>query len=114
MTAAEVIKSTPITLAEVRSELEQIQKRDTELTFRGNKTLEHVAQCTSLSAKKAKELKEKLAGLDVARLKDVHIGKLIDVMPGSIEEIRMVLQDYTIQLKEDVVKKIAETIKEFV
>ncbi len=113
MTAAEVIKSTPMTLAEVKSELEQIQKRDGELTFRGNKTFEHVGQCTSISAKKAKELREKLAALDVARLKDVHIAKLIDVMPGSIEEVRTILQGYTIQLKEDVVKKIVETIKEF-
>lgn len=111
MTIVEIIKETPITLAEVKSELEKAQKRDGELTFRGNKTLEHVSQCTSLNTKKVKELREKLVAAE-SRLKEQHIVKLIDVLPTSIEDVRLVLQGYTIQIKEDTLKKIVEAIKE--
>lgn len=113
MSVTEIINEQPMTISEVKSELEKIQKRDGELTFRGNKTLEYVQAVNPLGPKKAKELKEKLLALDVPRLKEAHIAKLVDVLPTSSDEVKMILQAYTITVKEEHTKKLAEACKEF-
>ena len=111
MTVTEIIKQGPMTLSEVKSELEKIQKRDGELTFRGNKTLEYCQSVGPLSQKKAKDLQKAIEALDVARLKEIHIAKLIDILPTSTEEVKLVLQSFTLTLKDEAAKKIAEIIK---
>ena len=47
----------------------------------------------------------------ILRLKEVHIQKLIDVLPTAEEDVNVVLQGYTLNLKKDDMKKIAEAIK---
>ena len=113
MSATEVIKESPMSLAEVKSELEKIQKRDGELTFRGNKTLEYVQQLNVLGPKKAKELQSKIEAIDIPRLKEIHIAKILDVLPKSLEEVKLTLAGYTVQVKDEHAKKIAEAVKEF-
>ncbi|MFQ5621385.1 MAG: hypothetical protein ACE5FT_06090, partial [Candidatus Nanoarchaeia archaeon] len=82
-----------------------------ELTFRGNKTLEHCQSVAPLSAKKAKDLQKAMKALDIPRLKDIHIAKLVDILPGSTEEVKLILQAYTLTLKDDAAKKIADAVK---
>ena len=114
MTVTEILETKPMTLSEVKSELEKIQKRDGELTFRGNKTLEYCQQVAPLGPKKAKELEKAIQALDVARLKEIHIAKLIDILPTSADEVKMVLQGFTLTIKDEAAKKIAEAVKGFV
>jgi DNA-directed RNA polymerase subunit F len=113
MTKPEIIKETPITMAEVQDELDKIKKKIEKINFRAEKTEEYLHQFSQLSLAKSKELKEKLDKLKVPRLKEEHIVKIIDLLPGSAEEVKSILQGYTITVTNENLKKIAETIKEF-
>ena len=113
MTVTQIVQEQPMTLSEVKAELEKIQKRDGELTFRGNKTLEYVQAVNPLGPKKAKELKDKLTALDVPRLKEMHVAKMVDVLPTSPNEVKMVLQAYTLTVKDEHCKAIADACKEY-
>lgn len=113
MTKPEILEERPISCAEVKDLLTKIQKRDEELNFRSNKTMEHLQQVNILSKTKAKELEKKLRDLDIPRLKDVHIIKILDLLPRSLEDLKVVLQGYTLTVKGDNQKRIVSAVKDY-
>ena len=113
MSKPELINEIPMNAAELKKELERIQKRDGELNFRANKTKEYLDQFATLSEKKAGELYKKVEGLKIPRLKDLHIHKLVDTLPVSTDDVKVVLQAYPISVTNDNLKKIADAIKGF-
>ena len=111
MPKPEIILESPITLAELKEELAKIKKRDGELNFRANKTedyLNNFIEDTDL--KKAKEVKKSIEELNVNRLKPEHIVKIVDLMPKTIEELKVIMQAYTLTLTQDQLKKIVDAI----
>ena len=113
MTNPETITEEPITMAELKEELSKIKKRDEALNFRAEKTEEYLNQFAVLKEKQAKELFKKIESLDVPRLKPEHIVKLIDILPTTQDEVKLVLQGYTITVTKENVKRIADAIQEF-
>jgi len=109
----EVIEKKPISMAALKEELAGIKKRDTELSFRGNKTEEYVNEFTILKPKQAEELFNKLEKLNIPRLKDTHINKIIDLMPGSIEELKVIMQGYSLPVTKENMKKIVDTVSKY-
>lgn len=65
----------------------------------------------SLKTPKAKELRKKLEGLDLMKINEDHITKIIDVLPEKSEDINKIFID--VSLDEDETTKILDTIKEF-
>lgn len=108
-----IISEEPLNMATVKVELEKIRKRDTELNVRANKTDEYIKQCFVLKKKEAEELYEKIEKMDVSRLKDIHINKIIDIMPSTTEELKSILTGYTISLSGENLKKILEAVAEY-
>jgi DNA-directed RNA polymerase subunit F len=108
----EILKEEPITMAAMKAELENIKKRDEELNFRANKTEEYLAQFDLPNDKKVEEIIKKIEGLKIPRLKDFHIVKIIDLMPKTVEEMKGILQGYTITVTQDNMKKILAKINE--
>ena len=108
MTTAEIIAENPISIYELKEELEKIKKRDKELNFRAARTEEFLKQVTSF--KKASELHDKLVKLNIPRLKENHIKKIIDIMPLTINDLKVVLQAYTVSVNNESLKKIVDTI----
>ncbi|MBW2972145.1 hypothetical protein KY359_03860 [Candidatus Woesearchaeota archaeon] len=113
MTKPQIIEETPITMAELKEELKKIKKRDEALNFRAEKTEEYLDQFVKLKDKDAKELYKKIEALDVPRMKPEHIVKLVDIMPTNSEEVKILLQGYTITVTKENMKKIADAIQEF-
>jgi len=109
-----VLSETPITMAELKEELGNIKKRDEELNFRANKAEEYLNMFLTLDAAKAKELKEKLSALDVPRLKEEHMVKIVDLLPASPDEVKSILSGYTVTVNNDNLKKIADTVSGYV
>lgn len=109
-----VLSETPITMAELREDLKKIKERDNELNFRANKTEEYLNMFSAMDAGKAVELKDKIKKLDVPRLKEEHMTKIIDIMPSTPEEVKSLLQGYTITVNNDNLKKIADAVAEFI
>ncbi len=112
MTEKNIINETPISMNELKKELEKIKKRDKELNFRATKTEEYLQQISS--SKKADELYEKLSKLNIPRLKEQHIRKIIDILPTTLRDLKVVLQGYTLTVNNDNIKKIADAIIKFV
>ena len=107
----QINSETPINVYQLRKELERIKKRDNELNFRANRTEEYLNQITTL--KNANELFEKISSLNIPRLKEQHIHKIIDIEPTTVNELKVVLQGYPITLNNESIKKIVDTINEF-
>ena len=114
MSDIKVISETPMNLAEVRAELVKIKKRDTELNFRAGKCEDYLNNVCPLSSADADKLKSALEKLDISRLKPEHIAKIIDILPATIEDVKIVFQGYTISVSQEGMKKIAEAVAGFV
>jgi len=104
-----ILEETPITLTEVKERLTLIEKEKT-LSFRGEKTKEYLASFTKLSPKESQELAKKVQELDIPRLKDRHITKIIDVLPIDIDSIKILLSGETITIKDEDLKRILNVI----
>ena len=91
----------PISIAEVSK---YVKKDETD-------AIGFIKKFTKLNAKDATELKKKLVALDLMKLKEEHIIKIIDIFPENAEDLNKIF--IGIGLDEDETKKILETVKEF-
>jgi len=113
MTNPEVLSQTPISMAELKEELEKIKKRDKELGLRAQKAEEHLNQFAKLDSKKAVELKDQIEKLKIPRLRDSHIVKIVDLLPKTVEDLKVILQGYALTVSNDNLKKIVEVVRKY-
>lgn len=97
--------------SELRKRLESVKERDKELGFRAAKTEEYLVQIHAVE--KPDQLFHKIASLEIPRLKDSHINKIIDIMPASVRDLKVVLQGYSLTASNDNMKKIIDILKGF-
>ena len=109
----QVIKKTPINMVEMKSELDKIKKRDEEINFRTEKLEDYLNRFVHLTSEQAKELYDKLVGLNIPRLKDEHIHKIIDILPANADDVKLILQGFVINVTKDNSKKIVDAVKDF-
>jgi len=108
-----VLSETPVSMVELKTELDKIKKRDGELNFRANKTEEYLGQFVQNTKKKEAELRKILKNLDISRLKEEHVVKILDLLPTSVEELKIILQGFVVTLTQDNLKKIAKAVADF-
>ena len=108
MANLEVINENALNLHELKDKLDKIKKRDDTLNPRGIKTYEYINKFTK---KDNKKLKEKLMQLNILRLKDKHINKIIDVLPKDVDELKSILSGENITLKQEDLIKVIEIVK---
>lgn len=107
-----MISQEPITMAEVKATLDK-SKKASELNYRAQKTHDYLMHNTLADPKKVKEIYEKIEELNVLRLKENHIIKIIDTMPGSVEEIKSILTAYPISVTNENLKKIIDVLDDY-
>ena len=110
----EFIEEVCISLNEVKPILKKIEKRDIELNFRTNKAREFMEAFDFLTPAKAKELAEKLEGLNLTRLKYDHIAKIVDFLPKSVDDLKTVLMAYPLSLPKKDQEAILGVVKNFI
>lgn len=77
-----------------------------------NKELEvFIKKFNDLDTDSAKALRTKLEELNLIKLGDKDVVKIIDILPEDQEDLNKVLTD--IKLEDDEARKVLETIKEF-
>src|SRR3989338_4795729 len=96
---------------ELKKYLGKIKDRDKELDFRASKTEEYLSQIST--TEKSEQLFKKILELGIPRLKESQIHKIIDIMPASQRDLKVVLQGYSLTLSNDASKKIIDVVKEF-
>ncbi|RME31182.1 hypothetical protein D6789_03560 [Candidatus Woesearchaeota archaeon] len=109
----EILEKKALCIPLVKEALKKIEKRDGELNFRANRTMEYVNEAASLSPTKAKELIKKIEDLNLPRLKPEHIHKIVDILPRSEKQLKVVLQGYTLTVSLENQKKIMKILQEY-
>jgi len=94
----------PISMAEMAKYLNKEEASEAVM-------LGFIRRFTKVKAEKANELKKKLEELDMIKLNEKQICKIIDFLPETSEELNKITID--IGLDEDETRKILETIKKF-
>ncbi|MBI4918973.1 hypothetical protein HY837_03520 [archaeon] len=109
-----LLNEVSVTNFEVKELLTKLKKDNEELTFRAQKTFEHLETVVTLKKSQVEELQSELAKLKISRLRDQHINKIIDILPNSAEQLKVVMQAYPVSLKQEDLKKIADVVKKVV
>jgi len=68
-----------------------------------------IKKFVEIKSETAETIKEKLIALDLLKIKEEHIIKLVDFLPADEEEVSKICSG----LNEDEIKKILEIIKEY-
>ena len=105
---------TPISIYELKREISKIKKRDTELKIRTGKTEDYISQVSSLSLKDIDKLEKSILNLEIPRLKEKHVKKIVDIFPKSEDELKCILSGYAFSIKKENLSKIAKIVKEYV
>lgn len=93
----------PITMAEVI-----VLAGDSE---KANNIKNFIKNFSPMNIKKANEMKEELKKLDLIKLKDEHIVKIVDFVPTSVAELNKVVVE--LSLDQDEVNKILDVVSNF-
>lgn len=93
----------PLTIAEVVKLAGDTEKEEKLKVF--------IKQFVKISADKAKEMREELKNLNLIKLKEEHIVKIVDFMPEDAFEVTKILPG--IALTQDEITKILEIVKKY-
>jgi len=110
----EFIEENPLTLIDVKEELKKIEERDKELNYRSSKTKDYLNFFVQFPNEKKEELYKKLTGLNLVRLKEAHIAKIIDFLPKTTEELKIILQAYPVSMPKKDTESIVAAVKEII
>ena len=114
MTAAKLIESKSVSLVHVKAALGSMQKRDSELGYRAAKVKDFLESFPPvLSTKQRDDLCKKLEHLELTRIKEEQIMKIVDFLPKSVEELRVVLAAYPLSLPKKDQDAIVSVVGEF-
>jgi DNA-directed RNA polymerase subunit F len=100
-----MIKKTEIlSLPEVTEYLLEEKEKNAEL-------IAFIKKFNELKPKEAKEIKKKLNDLEIIKIREEQVSKIIDTLPDSAEDINKIFVD--MGLNEDEKKRVLDTIKEY-
>ena len=110
----QIISETPIDSIELQEEVAKIKKRDATPSFRVIRTEEYLLSFSLPNKSEGGELFNKLMKMDVPRLKELHIRKIIDIMPAAISDLKVLLQGYSVTVSNENLKKIVDLVREYI
>ncbi len=93
-----------LSIAEVKKTLEGVEDSEKKTQFEI-----FLKKFSKTSFKKASELKKDIQDLNLIKLKEEHIVKIIDLMPEDTSDLNKIFTD--VSLDEDETKKVLELVK---
>lgn len=100
-----------VSLAEVKKILSAVEKEREELQYEQRIALEHANKFARLSMAKTKQLIKDLEKIDV--IATHHAYKIADILPQTADDVKTIFAKERISLKDDIIKKIIETIQQY-
>ena len=101
-----VLNQNPVSMIDLKTELEDIKKRDTELNFRSQKVEEYLGQFIQNEKKVYDEIIKKIEALKISRLKPEMLIKILDTLPRTLDDMKNILQGFVVSLSNEDMKKI--------
>ena len=92
MSNPKILSKRPVSMSELDKEMKRIEERDEELGYRAGRTMEYIKAFDTLSMEEYEKAKKELEDLNVPRLKETHIVKIVDFLPGSVDELNVLIQ----------------------
>ena len=105
----DAIKEEFVPIAKVKEILEAIKER----TYEQKLAYEHVKRFNKIPLERAEELIKELALLEMRKLKDEQIIKIIDLMPKNVEELRVILAHSAVPFKDEELQQIIDIVKKY-
>ena len=105
----EIVEEKFLSLAEVVSMLEKIE----EPTEKQKKSLKHAKTFSKLKKEDSENLRKELEDMELRKLKDKHIAKIINLLPGDIEGLKFVLEDSLTAFTDEELQKILDVVMKF-
>jgi len=105
-----IINEKSISMGEARIIMEK-QEKNRELNYEQKLALEHLKKFTKLKDKEAEKLIEEL-GCIVKMLPDTAV-QLINILPKTADELRLIFSREKFSLKEDEIKKILDVLSKY-
>ena len=106
----EILKTSPVPMGEAREVMKAREKLG-ELGYEQKLALEHLLKFTKLDEKAAKKLVEELNS--VIRMGKETLVQIVNILPKTPDEVRMIFAREKFSLKEDEVNKILEIVKKY-
>ncbi len=113
MATPKFIESEPLCLTDVQAILQDAEQRDKELNYLSNKCKEFLMAFEPLPKEKCAALMKKLMGLQLTRLKQEHVCKIVDFLPITTNDLKIALQAYPLSMPKKDMDAIVEVVKEF-
>ncbi len=113
MPAPQFIEQRSLSLSHVKEITKEFEERDKELGFFSTRVKEYVQEFVTLSQSQEQKLYKKLQGLELTRLKEEHIAKIIDFLPRDANELKIVLSAYPLSIPKKDQDAIVAALTEF-
>lgn len=113
MVGKEIISEKPVSIAQVRQILEDISKKS-DLRYEQRLALAYAQEFAKLTAEESEQLYKELVALNIPRLKDEHIVKIIDILPRTPSELNVILAKDKISLKKELQNEILSVVKKYI
>ena len=111
MVKPQLIQEYPLTLAEVKAELEKVKARDSQLSFRAGKCEEYINDFVTITSHKAIELRKKLEELKVTRLKTDHIIFIADLLPQTVDDLKVIFSGSSVGITKKEMEQIVAGVQ---
>ena len=87
--------------------------KDTELTYREEKTQETLKKMNKMTETNFKKAAAELKALEIPRLEDTHIIKILDTMPANGTVLRAIVSHSGTVLVDESVTSILDVVKKY-
>ncbi len=108
----EIISKEETSLSEALDIIEK-KEESQELTYREDKVKEFLKRHSKLSYEDFVKAKEEILSLEIPRLEELHIIKILDIMPKTGTELRAIVSHSGVILVDENSQKILDTLKKY-
>lgn len=112
MSNYDLIEKQAISYSEVSAIIDE-KAKSRELTYREDKIKEYLKNFSKLNLKKYNDAKKELLALNIARLEEEHIVKVLDIMPKNGTELRAIVSHSGTVLVDQSVTSILDVLNKY-
>lgn len=108
----EVINQKPVHSSKVYEEITS-KTQNREQTYREEKILDYLKKTNKLSTKDFDSAFQELVALEIPRIEEKHLVKILEIMPQNGTELRAIISHGGVVVVDDIVTQILDVIKKF-
>jgi DNA-directed RNA polymerase subunit F len=105
-----IISKRPVCLGEVK---EILGKKEKEENQRIEMMREYLNNFLKITPENAKKLKEEIKALNIPKIDEEHMVKIIDIMPIDADDVKKIFFGTSVALTQDEIQKILDVVKKY-